>query len=70
MDEQEYLAQIVAANEAANAVARVPDRAGPYPSCKPKLFEVHLCQRCGGPRKDNEGKPCPAVPPENRWREL
>jgi hypothetical protein len=47
---------------------RQPNPKGRYPLCKPKLFDIEHCERCGGWIKGIAG-PCPAVPPENRWGE-
>lgn len=47
---------------------RQPNPKGKYPICKPKLFDVGHCERCGSWIKGVNG-PCPAVPPEQRWGE-
>jgi hypothetical protein len=47
---------------------RQPNPNGKYPLCKPKLFNIDYCERCGGWIKGVDG-PCPAVPPEKRWGE-
>jgi hypothetical protein len=49
-----------------NASHMVADPAGDYPRCKPLLW-TYSCERCGQDVRGCQG-PCPAVPPEKRWR--
>lgn len=45
------------------------DPKGPYPICKPRLGDTTHCERCGREiSRQREGGPCPAIPPEKRWR--
>lgn len=45
---------------------RQPNPNGANPICKPKLFNIEVCERCGNWIKGVLGA-CPAVPPEQRW---
>jgi hypothetical protein len=47
---------------------RQPNPNGRYPSCKPRLYDVEYCERCGSWIKGVDGA-CPAVLSEQRWGE-
>lgn len=56
--------------EAYNDQFRQPNPNGSYPICKPSLGSPNhsiICCRCGMPIVDN--RPCPDIPPEQRWGE-
>lgn len=46
---------------------RVSDPAGNYPVCK-NAIGTTICERCGNDISVTRGGPCPAFPPEKRWR--
>jgi hypothetical protein len=54
--------------EEADAHLKQPNPKGRYPLCKPKLFNIEVCERCENWIKGVSG-PCPAVPPDKRWGE-
>lgn len=54
--------------EQSNDQFRQPNPKGRYPACKPRLWDIEYCERCGSWIKGVAGA-CPAVPPEQRWGE-
>lgn len=71
MEESPGIIEGILAAESINNQHRQPNPNGKYPVCIPDVRQLpgyaSICGRCGGiPAYD---RPCPAVPPEQRWGE-
>lgn len=71
MKETSEIVEGILAAESINDQQRQPNPNGKYPVCIPGIKQLEgcasICARCGGfPAYD---RPCPAVPPEERWGE-